>query len=307
MKGVRDRVDGPAQRGLFEAPEPAPPAASTAQLLRPGEALPQRDGQGDAVPGFRHPLGDREIELAGQRVGYALRRARRRTIGFVVGPQGLRVSAPRGVPLAEIESALRSKSAWILRKLVEQRQRAGRQQDARIDWCDGATIPFLGTELSVAVEYRADQRRASVACSEVDAAMPGASLCALVLRVALPAGAAPALLRHAVESWLRSQALRVFADRTRHFAPRLGVEVKRLALSSARTRWGSASASGAIRLNWRLIHFQLATIDYVIAHELSHLREMNHSARFWDVVRSVLPDYERARSALRRGPMPMIE
>ena len=77
----------------------------------------------------------------------------------------------------------------------------------------------------------------------------------------------------------------------------------RLSLSSAATRWGSANANGAIRLHWRLIQLPLPTIDYVVAHELAHLREMNHSPRFWAVVRSVVPDYRAARRQLGSEPL----
>jgi predicted metal-dependent hydrolase len=73
------------------------------------------------------------------------------------------------------------------------------------------------------------------------------------------------------------------------------------------TRWGSASADGSIRLSWRLVHFRLPVIDYVVAHELAHLREMNHSAAFWEVVRSALPDFEQARGALRHEVLPALE
>ena len=76
--------------------------------------------------------------------------------------------------------------------------------------------------------------------------------------------------------------------------------MKRLRLSSAQTRWGSASSDGSVRLNWRLIHFTPAIIDYVVAHELAHLLEMNHSPAFWQVVRLVLPGFEQAREALRQ-------
>jgi predicted metal-dependent hydrolase len=85
------------------------------------------------------------------------------------------------------------------------------------------------------------------------------------------------------------------------------VRMTRLGLSSASTRWGSASADGSIRLHWRLIHFALPTIDYVVVHELAHLREMNHSAAFWEVVRSVVPDYERVRSSLKVEVLPQFE
>jgi len=80
-----------------------------------------------------------------------------------------------------------------------------------------------------------------------------------------------------------------------HLAQQLRVRCTRLALSSAQTRWGSASADGSIRLNWRLVHFGLPVIDYVVTHELAHLREMNHGPRFWAVVGSVVPDYRAAR------------
>jgi predicted metal-dependent hydrolase len=102
-----------------------------------------------------------------------------------------------------------------------------------------------------------------------------------------------------VRIWFCDEALRIFAARMDHFAPLLGVSYRQLALSSAGTRWGSCTVDGSIRLNWRLIHFPLSLIDYVVAHELSHLREMNHSPRFWATVESVYPDYDGAKVALR--------
>ena len=110
-----------------------------------------------------------------------------------------------------------------------------------------------------------------------------------------------------MQSWLQRQARRVFEERVAHFAQKLNVRCRRLTLSSAQTRWGSASQDGSVRLNWRLIHFAMATIDYVVAHELAHLREMNHSPRFWDVVRSVLPDFERSRGALKDDTLPVFD
>jgi predicted metal-dependent hydrolase len=126
----------------------------------------------------------------------------------------------------------------------------------------------------------------------------------LTLRVALPDSAAPEQIREAVQAWLLTEAKRLFIERLDHFAPRLQVQWRSLSLSNARTRWGSARIDGAIRLNWRLLHFQLPVIDYVVAHELSHLREMNHSPRFWDTVRSVVPDYAVLRKQLKDEAAP---
>ena len=136
-------------------------------------------------------------------------------------------------------------------------------------------------------------------------ALPGVPR--LTLHVGLPQSATPEQIRDVVQSWLQRQARRVFEERCKHFAQQLGVRYTKLSLSSAQTRWGSAGADGAIRLNWRLIHFAMAQIDYVVAHELAHLREMNHSPRFWDVVRSVMPDYERVRSTLKDDTLPVFD
>jgi predicted metal-dependent hydrolase len=100
------------------------------------------------------------------------------------------------------------------------------------------------------------------------------------------------------------QAKALFVERLNHFAPQLGVHWQRVSLSSAATRWGSAGADGAIRLNWRLIHHKLEVIDYVVAHELSHLRVMDHSPRFWETVQSVMPDYAQRRRVLKDEPLP---
>ena len=95
------------------------------------------------------------------------------------------------------------------------------------------------------------------------------------------------------------QGRRLFTQRLDHFAPQLQVQWRKLALSNAATRWGSAHIDGSIRLNWRLLHFKQAVIDYVVVHELSHLRVMDHSPRFWDTVRAVVPDYAELRKQLK--------
>jgi predicted metal-dependent hydrolase len=237
------------------------------------------------APGKPAPSPDCELLLGEHRVAYELRRARRRSIGFVVGSEGLRVSAPKWLPQADIERALLQKSDWILRKLVEQRERARRVEAARIEWRDGGSFNFLGR----LIWLRLDPAVAGVRLDESG----------VLLQLGLPLAATQEQVRDAVQAWLKRRARAVFEPRCQYFAAALGVQMTQLRLSSAQTRWGSASVDGSIRLNWRLIHFAPDIIDYVVAHELAHLREMNHSARFWSVVASVLPDYEQARARLR--------
>ncbi|WP_284619723.1 M48 family metallopeptidase [Aquabacterium humicola] len=287
----------PEQLSLFDAPSPAPVARPAAPPAIGPAAAPA------PVPmaRFHHPRAQRHIDLGEHRVAYEFRRARRRSIGFVVSAEGLSVSAPRWVGVGEVEQALQAKAGWILRKLHEQQQRAERLQASRVRWHDGTSLPFLGETVILVLDPRVT---GAVLHSAADA-LPGVPK--LTLHVGLPQAAGEAQIREAVQSWLQRQARRIFEERCALFAPRLGVRMKRLSLSSASTRWGSASADGSVRLNWRLVHFGLPVIDYVVTHELAHLREMNHSAAFWDVVRSVLPDFEQRRGLLRSELLPSFD
>jgi len=103
-----------------------------------------------------------------------------------------------------------------------------------------------------------------------------------------------------LEKALREKARSLFVDRLALHAPRLGVAAPALRLSSARTRWGSCSHHGGISLNWRLIFMPLPVVDYVVCHELAHLKEMNHSPRFWSVVEQLCPDWRALRIELRQ-------
>ena len=298
--------EGPSGRELGSPGSASPAAPRVEAAADNGAAAALPAGPGRLEPAvFRHPHADREIRLNQHLVSYALKRARRGSIGFIVGMEGLSVNAPRWVGIGDIETALKEKASWILRKLHEQHDRARRLQAAKVDWRDGTLIPFLGDNVIIVLDHRTTGAVLNTGGDAVQGQIAGVAR--LTLHVGLPQSAAPEQIRDAVQSWLQRQARRIFEDRCRHFAQQLGVRYTRLALSSAQTRWGSASADGSIRLNWRLVHFAMPTIDYVVTHELAHLREMNHSPRFWDVVRSVLPDFERARGSLKDDVLPVFD
>ena len=252
-----------------------------------------------------HPLANREAVLGTLRLGYVLRRGKRRTIGFSVGADGLTVSAPGWVKLGDIDQALKGKSAWILRKLHEVRARHDQLASARIIWQDGALLPYLGCQVRVVIDPARDfagvgaQLQAPAADATARPGAPDAQATPRCLYVGLQHNASAEQIQGVVQAWLMRQATRVFTERLQHFAPQLGVSWRKLSLSSAGTRWGSASSDGSVRLHWRLIHFRQPVIDYVVVHELSHLRVMDHSPRFWDTVRAVVPDYAALRGELK--------
>ena len=220
------------------------------------------------------------IALGERIVPYVLRRARRRTIGLTVDHRGLRVGAPPRTSLREVEALIRRHGDWVAQKLDAWKER---RQPQALAIADGARLPLLGKTLTLRLALGSNRALWN------ESAEPTLTL---LLR-------APADGGRLLEKALRDKARALFAERLAHYAARLALPVPPLALSAARTRWGSCSTRSGIRLNWRLIHFPPAIVDYVVAHELAHLREMNHSPRFWAVVAQLFPDYQAARAELK--------
>ena len=151
-----DLFDPPAPENIDEKEPPALDGkALTATENVAFDALHAAPLQSLLAPAsFRHPQASCEVVLGHAVVAYALQRARRRSIGFTVGADGLSVRAPTWVTLAAVDAALREKSAWILRKLGEAHERQQRLEHARIRWQDGAVLPYLGAPLRVVLDGR---------------------------------------------------------------------------------------------------------------------------------------------------------
>lgn len=230
---------------------------------------------------FKALASERKILLEGREIAYTLRRAKRRTLGLLVDGRGLRVAVPLRATLAQVDAFIHAHGAWVLQKLDTSRRQ---ESERRLPVHDGAPLPVLGEDWLIRIE-------------------PGGNRAKWGERhvvLGMKPGADPSPV---LERALRRRALEVFGERLTHYGARLGRPLPPLSLSSARTRWGSCSRLSGIRLNWRLIHLPLELVDYVVAHELAHLEEMNHSPRFWAVVASLYPDWKMARAELKAlGP-----
>ena len=291
-------------RDLFESNQPqAPDDQTQIAIEKVVNVDPVSTPGAPASATFQHPRANREARLGEAVVGFEFKRGQRRTIGFSVGPQGLVVSAPKWVPLHQVDAAVQDKARWIVQKLQQTRLRHDQLAARRTVWQNGATFPLLGQPVTVALVPPVTRGKiAPVLLAPPAGQAPGEG--GRVLQLALPPEAEGAQIQAAVQRWLMTEARPLFVARLDYFAPLLQVQWRQLALSNAATRWGSARLDGAIRLNWRLMHFPLPVIDYVVAHELSHLRVMDHSPRFWAVVRSVVPDYAALRQQLKDDAIP---
>lgn len=205
---------------------------------------------------------------------YQLIRSDRRTLSVSINGEGaVVVRAPRRMPKGEIEAFLHEKRRWI-----EEKQALVRSQAVgRFVPEDGACLPWLGGALTV--------RRCRVPEAVEEAG------------VLLVPDESDALMY--IRKWRRARAQDVLIPRVQLWAQRTGLAPQSLAFGEARTRWGSMSRAGAMRLNLALMHCPMELIDYVIVHELTHLVEMNHSPAFHARVRATLPDADARRARLK--------
>ena len=247
------RVRAP-QAGAAEDSKPETPLA---QVVRaPGapqivaSAPPVALTDAVAPAQFAHPRANQSIRFAHAQVAYEFRRGQRRTIGFQVGADGLTVSAPRWTPMAEVEAVLRAKERWIVTKLSEARERHARLESARIEWREGAQLPFLGEPVVLVLDPRQRHGRGGAVLVPSESAGEGASAAPspMALHIGLPQAATAQQLRDTVQAWLMRQARRLFTERLDHFTPQLGVQWKKLSLSSADTRWCSVLAERHSRI-----------------------------------------------------------
>lgn len=236
-----------------------------------------------APPAAKFPVVEqRATVLAGTQVTYTLKRsAKRRSIGLRIDDRGLTVSMPLRASERWLHDVLQDRANWVVEKLAGWQSR---QPEVMI-WADGETIPYLGELLTLRVVQSLFAAPAQLHDED--------------LRVFVQDETNAAQIEKKVAAWYRHQAHALFARRIKHYAPMLNVTPAAIKLSVAKTRWGSCTSRGVVRLNLQLIKLPEYLLDYVVVHELSHLREMNHSAAFWQVVASACPNYATLRRELK--------
>lgn len=231
-------------------------------------------------------------------IDYSLTRSSRRRTMEISITDGLevKVAVPRFVPQKEIQSFIKEKAEWIIRRLdeayhvkktIEQKQ-----------YSHGHEFLFLGKRYPLSVGP-GDGRAAAI---DFDGQCWN-----ILLPVDLdPEDHGPAI-KKALTGWYRAQAEEVMGGRIFHYARLMGLEPKKVAVRSQKRIWGSCHhSSGAINLNWQLIMTPLEVIDYVVVHELAHLEVPDHSRRFWKRVEKTLPDYKTRQKWLKERALDMV-
>jgi predicted metal-dependent hydrolase len=207
-------------------------------------------------------------------------RSRRRTIALVITPDAhLIIRAPLRAPAAMIDEMIREKSGWIRKKIGEMKERP---QVVVHAYEEGEVFWFLGRPYPL---YIVDDGRAAIERTD--------RLC--VSRSLVPD------IRNRLKRWYIAEAEKEIRSRSMWFSMMTGYSPASVRITDARQRWGSCTCKGGLNFSWRLIQAPLEIVDYVIVHELVHLRQPDHSRKFWVKVEALMPDYKRRRTWLREN------
>ena len=229
------------------------------------------------------------IEVKGDKVAYTIVKTRRKTIGITVDMNGeVKVSAPLRISEKQIREIVQEKAGWIIKKVNEAIERNSNIVPRQ--FVSGEKFLYLGEEYTLEVVEK-DSGKAKVLMQE--------DTMTVYISRGLSGESRKQAIKEAIMKWYRRRFAEVAKERIDKYSLQLKVAPCRVMIKNQKTRWGSCSKKGNINLNWRLIMAPLHVIDYVVVHELCHLKVMNHSKDFWSLVESIQPNYSECRKWLK--------
>ena len=226
---------------------------------------------------------------------YTIKRSKRKTTSISISVEGkVTISCPLKTSDEAVRRLVKEKSAWIIKKLNEIDNRPKQQQHS---FLNGECFMLFGKKFLLRVVPTNDSARANtVHLMESEQ----------IIEVYCTPDAHNKSVRESLLKWYIGQLDCVINNRFEYFSKLLQVSPKKVYLKELKSCWGSCSSKGNVSINWRLVMAPPHILDYVVVHELCHMREMNHSERFWKWVASVYPDYKQARAWLKKNSRMLV-
>ena len=229
------------------------------------------------------------IENYDSRIYYTLFKTKRKTIEITVDRNGeVKVSAPFRISEKQICEVVQKKADWIVKKVNEVRERNSNLVCRQ--FVSGEKFLYLGKEYTLEIVEK-DLSKAEVLMQE--------DTMAVYISQGLSEESRKQAIKEALIKWYRQRFAEIVKERIEKYSLQLKVAPCKVVIKDQKTRWGSCSKKGNINLNWRLVMAPIDIIDYVVVHELCHLKFMNHSKDFWNLVKSILPNYTEGREWLK--------
>ena len=228
----------------------------------------------------------RETSIDGQIITYTVKRSlRARRVRLEVRPQtGLTAVVPHSYKIGQLPRLLKAKERWISNNLAKYRHL--QSPSAGKEFKSGDTVPYLGRDLELVKR----ENHSDVGSVTLEGNMLAVS----------PGLFRNGILELALEQWYRTEAAKLISERIDKLSFQMGISYKRIVIRGQKTRWGSCSHKKNLSFNWKLIMVPEPVIDYVIIHELTHLKEMNHSKRFWELVAQYCPGWQEYKKWLKQ-------
>lgn len=236
------------------------------------------------------------IHPEGDKISYKLIRGKqKKTISIYVDKTGVTVRAPRRISEKDILAFVGKKARWILGK-QEQIKQAMQLYPPKV-FVSGEMFPYLGKQHRLKIV--SSEKTSKTKCRFINGRLE------VEINPALDSNLIAAAIRRAVFHWYLMRAELKIRERLPLYADRLGTWPTAVVIKNQKSRWGSCSYTGVVRLNWKIIMAPLSVLDYIIVHELCHLKHPNHSAAFWNEVESLIPDYRNKKAWFKEHQMIM--
>lgn len=214
--------------------------------------------------------------------------AKRRTVSLSIRAGEISVNAPVGVCLQELQTWLASKQAWVQSKLQQQSEHAA-EIPKRL-YSDGEQLRFLGVDYPLQIQAAA--RSKVVFCTKQGFSVE--------LGPSRGDKGSAERVQQLLQAWYKRQALQLLSAKTEQLCAQMGLVFDSVIVRRTKSKWGHCTSKGVIQYNWLILVAPNAVVDYLVAHEVCHLRHHNHSRAFWDLVESVCPDYRESKAWLQR-------
>ncbi|MCX7922703.1 MAG: M48 family metallopeptidase [Clostridia bacterium] len=230
------------------------------------------------------------IEYQDKKIHYTIVRRKRKTVGIAVSlEKGVEVAAPKWVSLSQIKDIVNNKAPWIVSKLALMDEI--RCRTVHREFAEGELLPLLGGSCVLKISRHLG-RNATKASFEQGAF-------AVSISETIPQHEQADTVKNALLTCYKNIASEYINRRVIFYSQKTGLIPSTIRIKEQKTRWGSCSSSNALNFNWKLIMAPEPVIDYVVVHELSHIKVKNHSQDFWRVVESIIPDYKKYRNWLK--------
>lgn len=233
-----------------------------------------------------------KLKIGTTLISYSIRRSRRaKHVSFSIGEDGVHVVAPFSINESEVITIIEKNRKWILNKFERYRQWPT-QIPAEREFFSGEKLLFMGNSYPLNVlDHTGGYTNVYLTDGEI----------VVEIKANIPVEKRRAEIRGKLEQWYISRAKEIITERIKVFSDKVGVKVNTVRFKNQKTRWGSCSQKGNLNFNWKLVMAPLLIVDYVVVHELCHLKQMNHSPEFWLLVENQISDYKKMRKWLKEN------